>query len=347
MLPENAIGCRWRSRSSRADGPSEPRDGWSSPGGLPSGRCRSVASRRGHLPTITALPRTLLWRRRNAATARGSPPGGAAVEQRLLPGGRPSTGCSHLDGHPASCRPPRRGQPRQRLVPPRRPASGPTSAGRSRTRPGSQRARSLPVAVVLHGYGGTHAAAFGGGTSGSTGIWPRTSRPAGPASPSPRSTAATPTGTGARPGEDAGAMVVGEFLPLLADRGLDVARIGLLGWSMGAFGALRSCVAARLDAVAAVAAEAGHLAHAVEPRRSRSTIAADFARTPCSVASRRSTGSPCGSTAGRATASTRPRATTWPGSRRPCRRFRAGWARLGYWRRMAPAQIAHLGRHLP
>ena len=40
-------------------------------------------------------------------------------------------------------------------------------------------------------------------------------------------------------GEDTGAMVVDELLPLLAEQGLDVGRIGLLGWSMGGYGALR------------------------------------------------------------------------------------------------------------
>lgn len=43
-------------------------------------------------------------------------------------------------------------------------------------------------------------------------------------------------------GEDAGAMVVEEFLPMLAERGLRAEptdRIGLLGWSMGGYGALR------------------------------------------------------------------------------------------------------------
>jgi enterochelin esterase-like enzyme len=43
-------------------------------------------------------------------------------------------------------------------------------------------------------------------------------------------------------GEDAGAMVVEEFLPMLAERGLRATaadRIGLLGWSMGGYGALR------------------------------------------------------------------------------------------------------------
>jgi S-formylglutathione hydrolase FrmB len=40
-------------------------------------------------------------------------------------------------------------------------------------------------------------------------------------------------------GEDAGAMVVDEFLPLLARRGLRTERLGFHGYSMGGYGALR------------------------------------------------------------------------------------------------------------
>ena len=40
-------------------------------------------------------------------------------------------------------------------------------------------------------------------------------------------------------GEDAAAMITDELLPLLRERGLDTDRIGLLGWSMGGYGALR------------------------------------------------------------------------------------------------------------
>ena len=57
-------------------------------------------------------------------------------------------------------------------------------------------------------------------------------------------------------GEDAGAMVVEELLPLLAERGLPGAldRIGLLGWSMGGYGALRLGALLGSDRVAAVCA---------------------------------------------------------------------------------------------
>ncbi|CAJ1509433.1 alpha/beta hydrolase-fold protein [[Mycobacterium] holstebronense] len=39
-------------------------------------------------------------------------------------------------------------------------------------------------------------------------------------------------------GEDSGAMVTDELLPLLAEQGLDTSRVGFIGWSMGGYGAL-------------------------------------------------------------------------------------------------------------
>jgi S-formylglutathione hydrolase FrmB len=39
-------------------------------------------------------------------------------------------------------------------------------------------------------------------------------------------------------GEDSGAMVLDELLPMLGDQGLDTSRVGFLGWSMGGYGAL-------------------------------------------------------------------------------------------------------------
>lgn len=39
-------------------------------------------------------------------------------------------------------------------------------------------------------------------------------------------------------GEDPGAMVLTELLPMLATKGLDTSRVGFIGWSMGGYGAL-------------------------------------------------------------------------------------------------------------
>lgn len=91
---------------------------------------------------------------------------------------------------------------------------------------------ALPVVVVLHGYGGDHSTAFSdlgldrfqaearspfaiASVDGGNGYWhPRAS------------------------GDDSGAMVLDEFLPELQSQGLDTDRLGLLGWSMGGYGAL-------------------------------------------------------------------------------------------------------------
>ncbi len=47
-------------------------------------------------------------------------------------------------------------------------------------------------------------------------------------------------------GEDSGAMVLDELIPMLAEQGLDTSRVGFLGWSMGGYGAL--LLGARLGA---------------------------------------------------------------------------------------------------
>lgn len=39
-------------------------------------------------------------------------------------------------------------------------------------------------------------------------------------------------------GDDAGAMVLNELIPMLDSHGLDTSRVGFLGWSMGGYGAL-------------------------------------------------------------------------------------------------------------
>jgi len=40
-------------------------------------------------------------------------------------------------------------------------------------------------------------------------------------------------------GQDSGAMVLTELLPLLGSMGFDMSRVGFIGWSMGGYGALR------------------------------------------------------------------------------------------------------------
>ena len=96
----------------------------------------------------------------------------------------------------------------------------------------------LPVVVALHGYRQDHAT-----LTGPAFRIDRFLAAAMAAGVAPFAIAAVDGGTTywhPRPsGEDAGAMVVDEFLPLLEERGLPTARIGLIGWSMGGYGALR------------------------------------------------------------------------------------------------------------
>ena len=55
-------------------------------------------------------------------------------------------------------------------------------------------------------------------------------------------------------GEDAAAMLVEEFLPMLEREGLDTGRLALMGWSMGGYGALRLAALLGPDRVGAVVA---------------------------------------------------------------------------------------------
>ncbi len=100
----------------------------------------------------------------------------------------------------------------------------------------------LPVVLALHGHGGSTAALLGD-------RWdlPGALALAAGNGVAPFAVATVSGGTGfwhPRPdGEDAGAMVTDEFLPLLESRAddlkIDPGRLGLLGWSMGGYGVLR------------------------------------------------------------------------------------------------------------
>ncbi|MEU4608450.1 alpha/beta hydrolase-fold protein [Kribbella sp. NPDC023972] len=95
----------------------------------------------------------------------------------------------------------------------------------------------IPVVLVLHGRGGDHTSAVN-----DLGI----DRYLTAAVQSGTPPFALATVDGGRDtywhrrasGEDPGFMLDQEFLPLLAERGLDTSQYGLLGWSMGGYGAL-------------------------------------------------------------------------------------------------------------
>jgi pimeloyl-ACP methyl ester carboxylesterase len=102
--------------------------------------------------------------------------------------------------------------------------------------PNSPTDAALPVVVALHAGQGNHETVFDGGLA-----MDRFLAMAVADGVPPYAIAAVDGADGWRAypdGTGAGAMVVEEFLPLLADRGLLVDRLGYLGWSMGGYGAL-------------------------------------------------------------------------------------------------------------
>ena len=152
-------------------------------------------------------------------------------------------------------------------APPPNAAPGPGSSGilasRSRGRevawrisypPGSAEGDALPVALVLHGRGGDESSAFNGlsldgyladAVHGGAPAFALASVDGGDSTYWHRR----------RGGDDPQAMLTDEFVPLLADRGLRTSTVGVLGWSMGGYGALLLAETLGPRRIAAVAAD--------------------------------------------------------------------------------------------
>jgi S-formylglutathione hydrolase FrmB len=101
-------------------------------------------------------------------------------------------------------------------------------------RPPGQPGPLRPV-IALHGKGGSASAVMAGGVE--TGL----AQAVGAGLP-PFAVVAVDGGGSywhrRTWGEDAGAMVLEELIPMLGEQGLDTSRVGFLGWSMGGYGAL-------------------------------------------------------------------------------------------------------------
>jgi dienelactone hydrolase len=212
--------------------------------------------------------------------------------------------------------------------------------------PGHGPGDRLPVAVTLHGRGATHATAFStlhldqvlaavvadgvhpfvvaSVDGGDHGYWHRRAD-----------------------GTDPGAMVVDEFVPLLGRKGLDTGRLGLHGWSMGAYGALLLVGRDRLPVQALAVASPALFTSAGATPAGAFDSAADFESNDVLAHPEWLDGVPLRVDCGRedpfyaASHSFTSRLL-----QRPAGGFGQGAHTAAYWRSVAPAELRFLGRHL-
>ncbi|MCE0459315.1 alpha/beta hydrolase [Curtobacterium flaccumfaciens] len=205
----------------------------------------------------------------------------------------------------------------------------------------------LPVAVALHGYGDDHTSFFGRSLGYDRFLAAHVADGGAPF-------AIASIDGGNRywhpraDGDDPAAMVVDEFLPLIARRGFDTDRLALTGYSMGGFGALRLggvLGASRVRAVSAISPALWK--SAADTARGAFDDAADFRANTVLGRQRALDGVAvrvdCGNGDGFAPAV---HAYVDGFATPPAGGFAPGAHTHGYWRRLAPQQLAFLGRHL-
>jgi len=205
----------------------------------------------------------------------------------------------------------------------------------------------LPVVVALHGYGDDHTAFFGRSLG-----YDRFLAAHVAAGGAPFAIAAVDGGNRywhrRADGDDPAAMVVDEFLPLLAGHGLDTARLALTGYSMGGYGALHLAGVLGRERVRAVTALSPALwTSAGDTAREAFDDAADFRANTVLGRQRALDGLPVRVDVGTGDGfEPAVRAYVDGFARRPSGGFEAGGHTRAYWRRMVPAHLAFLGRHL-
>lgn len=207
----------------------------------------------------------------------------------------------------------------------------------------------LPVVVALHGYGDDHTE-FTNRSLGYDRFLAQYVQRGG----SPFAIAAVDGGNRywhrRADGDDPAGMVVDEFLPLLRRQGLDVDRLGFTGYSMGGYGALHLAGALGSGRVRVATALSPALWNAAgDTARGAFDDAADFRTNTLAGRQTRLDGIPvridCGTGDGFEPA-VRSYVAGFAGGHRPAGGSEPGGHTHGYWRRLAPAHIAFLGRRL-
>ena len=209
--------------------------------------------------------------------------------------------------------------------------------------------RPLPVLVFLHTRGGDHDYAFGGGLHLDKYLADAVAHGS-----RPFAIAAADGGDHEywhpRRGTDPAGMIMHEFLPMLGQLGLDVHRIGLLGASMGGYGALYLAERLTRRRVSVMVAESPAIWHdAAQTVEGAFDDAADFARhTVFGAQNLRGLDGialriDCGASDGFAPITRDLRALLHP---RPAGGIEPGGHDGDFWRSQAPAQVRFVGRHL-
>ncbi len=207
----------------------------------------------------------------------------------------------------------------------------------------------LPLVVALHGLGQDHTTPLGP----SMGV-DRFLAAAVDAGVPPFAIATIDGGTSywhPRPnGEDASGMVLDELVPILAGHGVRTETFGLIGWSMGGYGALRLGGLLGAGRVPAVVASSPAIWTNPEDASGagfdnpdeydeftvvghQSELAGVAVRVDCG------TGDPF-------YRAVQDYVADFPAGAGVTSTFEAGAHNTAYWRRMLPAQLAFLGRHL-